>query len=107
PFRELQPGYFFEANWDTQGARCILHTRYASLPEWCQRSFGTRIAITPPGDEHDPTKYVRRGQLGHEYYCRGGVLNPGCLPHGECQANIDALNLLRAGILGDDSLIQP
>ena len=111
PSRDLRPGFVFEANWDEKGAICIVHARYASLGPNCRDQFPVRIAVSPAPKEK---KLPNRGQLGTEYHCRGRPFRDGCGEvkgkegkTTECLANVDAWTRLNAGVLFDDSLIQP
>jgi hypothetical protein len=105
---EPQPAFIMEANWKEDGAICILHPRYVALSAECQRRYQNFVGLVPK-----PDPGTSRGLLGNEYWC---LANKYDMPWGcktdkdgldRCNYVVKAQELLRSGILMDDSLIQP
>ena len=100
------PAFLLEANWRADGAICVLHARYVSLPPTCQARFRTPVTFFP--FSNNPDGGVPVGLRGSDYMCLGGApLPPGCDKEGKCNAVNFARSLLTQGVLMDDSLLQP
>lgn len=105
----VQPAFILEANWNEQGAICIIHARYVALPASCQEKFPV------PFDTIDkPTRTdagIVFGMRGSDYWCRKGPYSidqncKGGKPE-PCPWFKQFKDAITEGYLMNDSLLQP
>ena len=130
-----RPAFLLEANWDQNGAICILHARYVSLSPECRKKFPIPVSLfggvakKPEKPEKDAQKKDIRGvdqfekekksdkwdedgefagYKGSEYHCQSFAYRADkCDPTGTCAKLKGFRDLLTKGYLMDDSLLQP
>jgi len=102
----VEPAFLLEATWDPAGAICILHARYVSLPAACQDKFPVPLNLFPIAESQGGAKV---GMRGSDYWCRRGAsASRSCdADAGTCPWFGAVQAILTAGILANDSLLQP
>jgi hypothetical protein len=101
------PAFLLEANWKQDGAICVLHARFVSLPPSCRAKFPVQVSLFPVLPPREGGDLTTTGMRGTDYWCKGEPLPKGCNKDGQCYAILAAQRLLTSGVLMDDSLLQP